>query len=161
MATRENESLKPRPSSDEHAKRRASSFASWMSKLAAAYRQEISIETQVMYLQLLSDLPLDRLNLAFEHAVRECKFMPTIAEIRDFEEEVIVEPERIAAAHERLRARLAAQPEVKMLGSVLDEPSMPRREITQLTTAEIEKRMDDLLKQREELLKPKVGMVER
>lgn len=109
-----------------------------------------------MYLQSLSDLPPDRLDEAFQRAVRECRFFPTIAEIRGFESQVQVSPERLEAAHQRLLARIAAQPEVKMLASVLDEkPVMPKRKARQPIQEELERRMDELLKQREQLLKPK------
>lgn len=105
-----------------------------------------------MYLQLLSDLPLDRLELAFQRGVLECKFMPTIAEIRSFETRIEISPERIEAAHQRLRARLAAQPEVKQLASVLDDRApAPRREIRQLTAEEHEKRMKLLRAQLEQI----------
>lgn len=82
------ENPKYKPSNDERARRRSSFFAEWMSKLAAAYRQEISLETQAMYLDGLSDLPLDRLNDALKMAVKQCRFFPTIAEIRALERDV-------------------------------------------------------------------------
>lgn len=146
-------SQKLRPSSDEHAKRRSNFFALWMRKLAAAYRQEISLETQAMYLQSLADLPLDRLNSAFQCAVRECKFLPSIAEIRRFEDEVEISPEQLQAAHDRLRARLAAQPEAKRLASVLDEPKVEKREeIVTLTPEQFDARAKELQRQREQLL---------
>src|SRR3990167_6960822 len=100
-----NENPKQRPSSAEHAKRRASFFAEWMSKLSAAYRQEIPMPTQAMYLDALSDLPLDRLEQAVQRAVRERKFLPSIAEIRELECEVEVPRERLEAAYERLKHR--------------------------------------------------------
>lgn len=82
-------------------KHRANFLVSWMNKLAAAYRQEISLETQAMYLQSLSDLPLDRLDEAFKRAIRECRYLPTISEIRTFESQVEISPEKIEAAYQR------------------------------------------------------------
>ncbi len=160
MASPNSPNLPQKRNSDarEKLRLRTEFLDQWMDKLAAAYRQEITIETKAMYLDGLFDLPLDRLNLAFERAVRECRFVPTIAEIRAFESDVTVPAEAIEAAHARLRARLAAQPEVKMLASVQDENTQPRqsrREIQPLSREEIERRMDDLLRQREELLRPK------
>jgi hypothetical protein len=122
-----------------------------MRKLAAAYRQELTLETQSLYIAELSDLRQDRLELAFRHALRECKFFPTIAEIRDFEEKVQVDPARIEAAHQRLRERLAAQPPVPMLKSVVDEAPKPKREFKPLSPEESERRLKELIKQAQHL----------
>lgn len=97
-----------------------------------------------MYLQGLADLPLDRLESAFQRAVQECRFVPTIAELRAFEDQVKVPVERIEAAYERRKAQILAAPEVKALPSVQDEKAAPRREIRQLTEAELTARLDEL-----------------
>ena len=114
------ENQKPRPLNESRAKVRLNFFVSWMNKLAAAYRQPIPTATQAMYLDSLDDLPLDRLELAFARAVRECKFLPSIAELRSFENDVTVPVERLEAAHQRLRERLAAQPAVETFRRALD-----------------------------------------
>lgn len=70
--------------------------------------------------------------------------MPTIAELRAFEDQVKVPVERIEAAYERRKAQILAAPEVKALPSVQDEKAAPRREIRQLTEAELTARLDEL-----------------
>jgi hypothetical protein len=122
-----------------------------MRKLAAAYRQELTPETVSLYIAELADLREDRLELAFRQALRDCKFFPTIAEIRDFEEKVQVDPARIEAAHQRLRERLAAQPPVPMLKSVVDEAPKPKREFKPLSPEESERRLKELIKQAQHL----------
>lgn len=96
-----------------------------------------------MYLQALSDLPLDRLELAFHRAIRDCRFLPTIAEIRDLEAIVEIpksQQQRIDAAYERLKQKVLTQPEPNALVSALDEKTeaKPRRPIRLLTEAEHE-----------------------
>ena len=145
-----NANLRPRLSSDEQKKTRLNFFASWMNKLAAAYRTEITTETQAMFLQELSDLPLDRLDMAFKRAVRECAFFPKIAEIRQFEAAVQIEPEKLTAAYERLKRQIETSPEPKQLASVLDE--QPRkfvpRIVKPLSEAELKARLEELTKQK-------------
>lgn len=136
---------KRKPSSDEPKKMHAAFLLSWMTKLGAAFRQEVSMETQAMYLQALADLPQNRLEAAFQQAVRECRFFPTVAEIRAFEREVKATPEQLDAAYERLKLRIANQPKALPYRSVLTDPEYaqlvkfpaPR----QLTDAEVEERL--------------------
>jgi len=126
-----------------------------MRKLAAAYRQELTPETVSLYIAELVDLHEDRLELAFRQVLRDCKFFPTIAEIRNFEEKVQVDPARIQAAHQRLRERLAAQRPIPMLASVVDEQRKPQRTIKPLSLEEAERRLKELLKQAQQLQESK------
>jgi hypothetical protein len=121
--------LAPKPNNDERVKRRLNFFVEWMSKLSAAFRTEISLETQAMYLEALSDLPIDRLNEAFMRAVRQCTFLPSIAEIRKFESEVSVPQEQLEAAYERMRQRVIAQGAIPTLRSL--------REVKQISAPKI------------------------
>lgn len=51
--------------------------------LAAAFPGVISGETISVYVRTLADLPLEVLDAAVEQCVAECKFRPTVAELRD------------------------------------------------------------------------------
>jgi len=146
------ENRKHKPNSDEPAKHRLNFLAGWMNRLAAAYRQELSLETQAMYLDGLSDLRLDRLDAAFKRAVRECKFFPSIAEIRQLEAEIEIPQERLESAYERLKQRIAAQPVPNQLSSVLDDNRPKLREVRQLTEAEYKKRLEQLSGQKIKIL---------
>ncbi len=98
-----------------------------------------------MYLQALADLPLDRLELAFQRAVQECRFVPSIAELRQFEYEAEVPKALIDAAYERRKQQILSAPEVKALPSVLDEKIVkPLREVRSLTEAEVQSRLEEL-----------------
>lgn len=44
---------------------------------------EITAGTAAMYMRLLSDIPADELQTIVDQAVATCKFLPTIAELRD------------------------------------------------------------------------------
>jgi hypothetical protein len=105
----EDANLKQKENNATPRQTRIDFVASWMARLGAAYRQEVTLETQAMYLQALADLPLDQLERAIQRAIRECRYFPTIAEIRALESQIEVSPERMEAAHARLRQRLAAQ----------------------------------------------------
>ena len=146
-----SENPKLNENSDRQKKTLTDFVASWMEKLAAAYRQEVTTETQAMYLEGLKDLPMSRLNEAFNRAFRECKFFPSIAEIRAFETQVQVPQELLDAAYERFTQRILAQPEVKMLESVHDEPKPKRHEIAPMSEEEATRRLNVLLKQAEEM----------
>lgn len=61
-----------------------------------------------------------RLGEAFRAARGVCAEFPTPADVRKIYDRIPASPERIEAAHERLRQRIAAQPEPKMLPSALD-----------------------------------------
>lgn len=148
----DNENLTHNTNNETPMKRRVLFFASWMSKLAAAYRQEINIETQAMYLQSLGDLRLDRLELAFQQALKDCKFFPTIAEIRDIEADLIlpdVAKERIEAAYQRRKEQVlsAPQPPPMISGALDKEQPKPRRPLKMLTDAEFNERVAYLKKQ--------------
>jgi small-conductance mechanosensitive channel len=106
--------LVPKQNNDEHAKRRLNCFVVWMNKLAAAFREEISLETQAVYIESLADVHLDRLDEAFKRVLRECKFLPSIAEIRDMashiapsEAELAERKERDQRAREKLNEQIA------------------------------------------------------
>lgn len=45
------------------------------------YRQEITEQTQAMYLKSLNDLPIALMERTFSQVIRQCKFYPTVAEI--------------------------------------------------------------------------------
>jgi hypothetical protein len=105
-----------------------------------------------MYLQALSDLPLNLLETAFQSAVLECKFFPSIAEIR-----AIVarsdSPEQHEASYQRLKARIESQPEVKQLRSILDEQAKTvKREVVALTEGQWRERLEKLAGQKLKLL---------
>lgn len=52
--------------------------------LAIAFRQDISPEFIVAYNDMgLADVPTEALKLAIGRAVQQCKFMPSVAELRD------------------------------------------------------------------------------
>lgn len=124
-----------------------------MNKIAAVYRQEISVETQAMYLDALSDLSIERLDIAFRRAIRECEFLPKPAEIRRFERAVPVDPARREANYERLKARQLTGHAPKQLRSVLDEkPQTRRREIRQLSESELTARLEELAGQKLRIL---------
>lgn len=95
----------------------------------------------------------DRLDAAFRTARGRFKEFPTPAQVRECLPPLSAE--RLEAAHKRLRERIEAQPEQKMLPSALDEKAPPPREVKAMTTEEIERKMDELLRQREQLLRPK------
>jgi len=44
---------------------------------------EVTKHTTIMYVRLLSDIPPDELQTIVDQAVATCKFLPTIAELRD------------------------------------------------------------------------------
>ncbi len=99
-----------------------------------------------MYSQELADLTTDRLDQAFRHAMRQCRFLPTIAEIRHFEANVEVPAERIAGSYQRLRERIEAQPAVKMLATTYEAPKPRKRpeRRTELTEAELEAKLQEI-----------------
>lgn len=145
----DNENRKLKRNNDAHVKPHSAFLLVWLDKLAAAYRQEITEETQAMYLQNLSDLQPSRLAEAFNRAIRECKFFPTVAEIRTFEAEVEIPKERIEAAYQRRKEQVLATPQPPpMLSAVLDkEQPKPKRPLRLLTEAEHEERVAYLKKQ--------------
>lgn len=55
-----------------------------LKQLFACYpNTEITAGTAAMYMRLLSDIPADELQTIVDQAVATCKFLPTIAELRD------------------------------------------------------------------------------
>ncbi len=53
-------------------------------ELFAAYPNIVaSVETIAVYDHLLSDIPVAELRIVIDQAIAECKFLPTVAEIRD------------------------------------------------------------------------------
>lgn len=101
-----------------------------------------------MYLQNLADLPMSRLSEAFNRAIRECKFFPTVAEIRAFEAEVIIPDDRIQAAYERRKSQILTAPRLTLLKSAfLDAEPQAKRPLRMLTDAEFNERVEYLKKQ--------------
>ena len=55
-----------------------------LKQLFAAYPNvQVGIETVAMYVRLLQDIPPDELQTVVDQAVATCRFLPTIAELRD------------------------------------------------------------------------------
>jgi len=55
-----------------------------LAQLFACYpNTEVGKETTAMYVRLLSDIPPDELQTVVDQAVATCRFLPTIAELRD------------------------------------------------------------------------------
>ena len=54
-----------------------------MAALAATFRQEASEAVFEGYWRGLRDLPLAAVNVAVDRAMRECKFLPTVCELRE------------------------------------------------------------------------------
>lgn len=59
-------------------------FLSVMTMLGVAFRVEANEPRIKLYADQLSDLSLDQLKVAAVTAVRECKFFPTVSELRRF-----------------------------------------------------------------------------
>ena len=53
----------------------------WLAKLAAYYDRQISDEDYEIYIRGLSPISDERLAVAFERCLKECEFMPKLAEI--------------------------------------------------------------------------------
>lgn len=51
--------------------------------LAETFGRELSTPAQVMIIEGLMDVPLDALRRAVGQAIRSCKFMPSVAELRE------------------------------------------------------------------------------
>lgn len=58
-------------------------FQQMVTVLAEAFRQSISPITIAAYEAALSDIPRPRLQAAAKLALRECKFMPSVSELRE------------------------------------------------------------------------------
>ncbi len=54
----------------------------WLALFSEHYRQEISELSAVAYLEGLADLTAAQLNLACAEALRTCRFLPNVADIR-------------------------------------------------------------------------------
>lgn len=55
-----------------------------LKQLFAAFpNSQVSAETVAVYMRLLQDIPLDALQVAVDQAIATCKFLPTVAELRD------------------------------------------------------------------------------
>lgn len=53
-------------------------------QLAAAYpNSEVTKQTVAVYYRLLSDIPVDELQTIVDQCLHECRFLPTIAELRE------------------------------------------------------------------------------
>jgi hypothetical protein len=57
--------------------------ADWLNVYAAAYREEVTEELTLAYLEALKDIRPILLHQAFLHALKRCKFRPTPAEVRE------------------------------------------------------------------------------
>lgn len=84
------------------------------------------------------------LDEAFRLARGVCTEFPTPADVRKQIVNVKVPQELLDTAYEKRKARILAQPEPKMLKSVLDEEKPKPREIRQFTEAELQARLDVL-----------------
>src|SRR5260370_15280773 len=64
----------------------ASKILSWiydqLTTLAVAFREQLIEERVEIYARALTDIPQDRLNVAFQRALRELTFFPKVAELR-------------------------------------------------------------------------------
>lgn len=56
--------------------------------LGEAFRQSVSEVTLQAYWMGLADLPADLLGKAVQRAIRQCKFFPSVAELRQFSREL-------------------------------------------------------------------------
>lgn len=55
-----------------------------LAQLFSAYAHaKVPIETQAVYVRLLRDIPIAELQAVVDQAIAECKFLPTVAEIRE------------------------------------------------------------------------------
>lgn len=87
-------------------------LADWFSIYAANFGREPEESAAVAYRIGLSDLrKLELLHRAFTHCLRECRFWPTVAEIRAA---YSVEVEAAASEERKKRPRLPAAPEEEM-----------------------------------------------
>lgn len=59
-------------------------FMAVMTMLGVAFRVEASAHRISLYADQLSDLSIEQLKVAASRAVQECKFFPTVAELRRF-----------------------------------------------------------------------------
>src|SRR5262245_53010146 len=78
--------MKPeaKASNDASTPRTPSLLANYLQQLQSALGQILPEERQKIYLRALADLSEDQLADAFRHAILHCKFIPTIAELRDY-----------------------------------------------------------------------------
>lgn len=58
-------------------------FGRLITGMGLAFRQEITTPLLTAYRMGLDDKPLDRIRHAIARAIRECKWMPTVAELRE------------------------------------------------------------------------------
>lgn len=58
-------------------------FARLIARLVTAFNLEASHERTQVYFEALGDLTLEQITLGVDHAIAECKFYPTIAELRE------------------------------------------------------------------------------
>src|SRR3954470_14836140 len=59
-------------------------FADLVTGLAVNFRQEVSLALRQAYWLGLGDLPMESITVAVTRALRECEFMPSVAELRKF-----------------------------------------------------------------------------
>lgn len=130
MAT---ETLKQEPtkSSGESTRTRERLITGYLVQLQTALGQDMKPERLNLYLRALADLNEDQLGHAFKHAVLKCKFIPTIAELREWANEFA-----------RSKHQKQAQARTKAL---LDRPDKPDDWSFKLDSAweEIERRRDE------------------
>jgi hypothetical protein len=69
-------------------KQQASQFVELITALAMTFRVEADSAVIRGYLMALDDLPLSRVTKAVRTAMRQCKFMPTAAELRELAGEI-------------------------------------------------------------------------
>lgn len=72
-------------------------FVELMTILAASFRQEVGQATLEGYSIGLGDTPIDAIELAVKRAIRECKFFPSVAELRELAGEMRPEVRAVKA----------------------------------------------------------------
>lgn len=89
----QNGSKELSPTSQKLAKRSDEWLPKALAQLAIAMQKELTREEAALYLSKLRDIPVERLKVAFERAIKECEFFPKIAELRKFSEPMEKLPE--------------------------------------------------------------------
>lgn len=72
-------------------------FVELMTILAASFRQEVGQATLEGYSIGLGDTPIDAIELAVKRAIRECKFFPSVSELRELAGEMRPEVRAVKA----------------------------------------------------------------
>src|SRR5215510_7132807 len=87
---------------DASMSRTANLLLNYLQQLQTALGQLMPVERQKLYLRALADLTEDQLGGAFSYAVKHSKFIPTIAELREWAlESTIVKHQKQAQMQNR------------------------------------------------------------